>query len=937
MVMVVLFGRKAIFGWVGLRRLICTLAALPWLCLGQVDVLTYHYDQQRTGQNLRETILRPANVKSDSFGKLFNHEVDGDIYGQILYCQDLDMGEKGVHNVVFVTTSHDSIYAFDADSNEGENAQPLWHRSYIDPDNGIIPVPSVDSWYDPVQPEIGIAGTPVIDRESGTIYFVVKRKEISGTGSRNAQYFCAVDITTGEDRPGSPVEVGATVPGVGDGAGADGILQYSATRQHQRAALLLHDGIVYVASASFGGTGPYHGWILGYNAATLQQEVVYCTTPNGAGGGVWMSGNGPGLDADGNLFVVTGNGTYFQDGANQNFGDSAIKLRRNGATLEAVDWFTPFNQATLEWSDTDLGSGGFVLLPPQPGDHPSQMVFCGKEGKIYVVDRDNMGRFQPDTDSQIIESFAAIPGGVWGKPAYFNQRVYYHGVGDVLKMFALKDGLLDPTPAQSGARVYKYPGAIPVISANGTNDAILWELQVDAYVANYGNAILRAYDAYNVNRELYNSSQVAGRDVVGGAIRFTIPTVANGKVYVPAHKQLSIFGLSQWVPAPEIISAGIVFTNATTVVIKDADPAASITYTLDGTEPVANSPPYTGPITLDHSAAVKARAFSAGKGSSPVVSLTLYEAGSIGTGTGLRGEYFSQQNKTFSYPATLGRTDAQINFSWGLAPPAPGIYPANFTVRWTGFVQPQFSEAYSFIVRSHSGARLWIDGELVVDQWTDAPSADGVGTIELQAGKLYELRMDYYQSSSAAEAILSWRSPSTQIGVIPTSQLYPATNSYSSFAFTGLETAQALTAGTNVTLSVTTPYFAVSRVEFYLGTTKLGDTKTYPYEFVWTNLVAGKYSLTARAMDDYGTQVATVPLAITVNCPALNVSVAARKVTLSWAAAGPGYTVEAADLPAPSLTWRAISQTPTYSNGLAKVTFDMPAERRFYRLRPSIR
>jgi hypothetical protein len=517
-----------------------TLEELEPRRLLSTNVLTYHNDSFRTGQDLTETVLTPANVQAVQFGKLFTYAVDGYVYAQPLYVSNVSIPGKGVHNVVFVATEHDSVYAFDADSNLGANAAPLWHDSFINPAAGVTTVSPNDVNTGDIVPEIGITGTPVIDASSGTLYVVAKTKEVSGGSTNFVQRLYALDITTGAEKFGGPVVIQATLPGTGDGTDGQGHVAFSPLRENQRSGLLLQNGVVYIVWASHGDNGPYHGWVIGYNAQTLQQVAAFDTTPNGGLGGIWMSGAAPAADNTGNIYVSTGNGTFDAQTGGSDYGDSALRLSTSGG-LSLTDYFTPFNQANLDAADADLGSGGVLLLPDQPGAHPHLMIFTGKEGKIYVVDRDNMGHFHAGIDS-IVQVLPGAVGGAWSTPAYFNGNVYYSTVGDVLKAFQLANGLLSTSPVSQASVAFGYPGATPSISANGNTNGIVWTLQTDAYGSS-GPAVLHAYDASNVSRELYNSDQVGARDVLGGAVKFTVPTIANGKVYVGTETGLSVFGL----------------------------------------------------------------------------------------------------------------------------------------------------------------------------------------------------------------------------------------------------------------------------------------------------------------------------------------------------------------------------------------------------------
>ncbi len=534
----------------------CLAAGGPSVAVAQVSVLTYHNDNARTGQNLQETILTPANVNKAQFGKLFAHPVDGYVYAQPLYVANLTIPNNGTHNVVYVATEHDSVYAFDADNNAGSNAKPLWKTSFINYRNRVTPVPARDTGANDIVPEMGITGTPVIDAGSGTLYVVANTKEYQGGTHVYVYRLHALDSTTGQERPGSPAEITGSIAGTGDGGTVDLL---DPLRHLQRPGLLLLNGVVYVAFGSHGDVGTYHGWLVGYDATTLQQVGIFNATPNGAQGAIWQSGAGPAADANGSIYFETGNGDF--DGVTE-FGDSLVRLSTTamlpllqGGNLQEADYFTPFDQAQLNSADQDLGSGAPLLLPDQPGPHTHLAVGCGKEGTIYVVDRDNLGGINQTScmcDDQIVQAIPGAVGGTWSMPAYWSNGsvslVYYLGSGDVLKAFQLANGTLSTTPVAQSNTSFGFPGATPSISANAQTNGIVWVLQTDSVQrgnASYprGAAVLHAYDATDVSNELYNSTQRGGRDSPGRAVKFTVPTIANGKVYVGAQRRVTVYGL----------------------------------------------------------------------------------------------------------------------------------------------------------------------------------------------------------------------------------------------------------------------------------------------------------------------------------------------------------------------------------------------------------
>jgi PQQ-like domain len=497
-------------------------------------VLMHHNDQGTTGQNLNETALTPANVNQTTFGKLFSYSLDGQAYAQPLYVANVTIA-GGTHNVVYVATEHNSVYAFDAD---GTVSSPFWSVNFTNSGAGITTVPSTDvGGGGPIIPEVGITSTPVIDGKTGTIYVVVATKE-------NGKYFHklhALDITNGKERSNSPVTIQASVPGTGAGS-SGGQIAFQSLYQLQRSALLLLNGTVYLAFASYNDLGPYHGWILGYDASSLKQTIVWNATPDGQRGGIWMSGASLSADSAGNIFAIVGNGTFDANNSGPDYGDSFVKLAANGGSLSVSDYFTPFDQLNLANNDIDVGSAGFTLLPDQPGTVTHLGISAGKSGKIYLINRDNMGKFQSGSDSQIVQSIVGAIGSAandndYSTATYWQGNVYFVGNGDVVRQFQLTNGQLSTTPFAKGSQTYGYPGGNTSVSSNGANGGILWAIEAG------GGNMLHAYDATDVSKELYNSNQAGSRDQFGTAVRFTVPTVINGKVYVAGKTQLAAFGL----------------------------------------------------------------------------------------------------------------------------------------------------------------------------------------------------------------------------------------------------------------------------------------------------------------------------------------------------------------------------------------------------------
>src|SRR2546422_852713 len=570
-----LIDRPKCDGYAGTLRAAAIAAILAGSLLSaqpvraQVSISTYHNDNARMGQNPNEALLNPANVNPTAFGKLFSYPVDGHVYAQPLYVPNVDIPGQGRHNVVFVATEHNRVDAFDADN---PGAGPLWAVSFIDPAHGVTPVPNEDVGSDDLVPEIGITGTPVIDEQTGTLYVVAKTKEVSADGVHYVHRLHALDITTGTEKFQGPAVIGDTVfaggnytyvsgpsvHGTGDGS-INGRLFFNALRQHQRPGLLLVKGVVYVGFGSHGDVGPYHGWVIGYAAANLAQSpVLFNATPNGGLGGIWMSGTGPAADAAGNIYVITGNGTFDTAAPRTNYGDSFIKLNP-ASGLSVAHFFTPGNQSDLNAQDFDVGSGGAIVLPDSAGSvaHPHLLIGGDKQGILYVIDRDNMTGFNAGGD-QILQEVTVIGGacitcGIFSTPAFWEGKLYVVAIGDVLKQYTLANASL--TPAVQAADVFGYPGATPAISSNGAANGIVWVLDTSnngtPNPGSGGPAILYAYDATNLNKLF--SSPTSGAGAAGNAVKFTVPTVANGKVYVGTQTELSVFGLLSGTTPPDTI------------------------------------------------------------------------------------------------------------------------------------------------------------------------------------------------------------------------------------------------------------------------------------------------------------------------------------------------------------------------------------------------
>jgi len=504
--------------------------------------LSWRNDPGLTGQNRQELALAPATLANGLFGKISSCAVDGQIYAQPLYAANLVVSSL-IRNVVYVATQHDSIYAFDADANP---CQQIWKRSFLDLAAGDTPVPASNLPGSDISPEVGITGTPVIDRASGTLYVVARTKESGPSGPVYFQRLHALDIVTGNDKFGGPVVISASAPGDGDGNNGSGQVLFDPLLENQRAALQLTGGRVYVAFSGHGQADLFHGWLLVYDAATLAPAGVFNTTPNGSRGGFAQSGAGPSADAAGNVFAATGHGTFdagLSPFFRKNFGQTLLKLQFS-PDLAIMDTFTPYDQSSLTLNRNDLGSSGVLVLPDQIGAPNPRLALAGAEhGVLYLLNRDSLGGFTASpAPNQLIKTLN-LARNIYGTPAYWQNTLYVAAAGDALKAFSLAGGALADAPSSQSSAIIAAPGASPTVSSNGASGGIVWILDTSgADSTPAGPAVLRAYDASNLSRELYHSARKAG-DAAGPAVRLAVPTVANGKVYVGTQNELTVYGL----------------------------------------------------------------------------------------------------------------------------------------------------------------------------------------------------------------------------------------------------------------------------------------------------------------------------------------------------------------------------------------------------------
>ncbi len=485
---------------------------------GSISVITQHNDLTRQGANVNETFLTPANVNAVKFGKRFAYPVDGQIYGQPLYVPNLTIN-GAAHNAVFVTTENDSVYAFDADG-----GGTLWKKSM-----GAAQSNTNDP--DGVGPILGILSTPVIDLNSATLYLVA-------TTSGRVMTLHALDLSTGTDKVPATV-ITASVAGTGQDS-VGGIVRMQASC-YQRSALTLANSRVYMAFSHCN-----HGWILSYDANTLQQKEVLNTSPDGVGATIWMGGAGPVVDELGNLYLITSDDIGSSAPSSNDFPDAFLKLTPD---LKVLSSFIPSNEQFLRTNDADLGSGAPVLVPHN-SPFPHELIGGGKDGRVFVVNGDNLGGYNPNGQDAVVQTIQTGTqqfDNIWGAPAYWNGVLYYHTEADVLKAYGWSGSALTAGPFAKSTKTYLVHGASPSVSSNGTTNGIVWDVEDSAYDADVtvaGPAILHAYDASNISKELYNSTQAAnGRDTAGKACKFSVPTIADGKVFIPTSNELDIYGL----------------------------------------------------------------------------------------------------------------------------------------------------------------------------------------------------------------------------------------------------------------------------------------------------------------------------------------------------------------------------------------------------------
>jgi hypothetical protein len=518
-----------------LIAVLCIVLAVL-LTTAMAQVTTSQYDSLRTGATLNEKVLTPQNVNAQQFGKVGAFKVDGAVYAQPLFVPGVEIPGKGKHGVLYVATEHDSVFAFDA---ERPGDAPLWQVSLLDQARGSVPVSEDDAQCPFIRPEVGITSTPVIDLKTGTLY-VLARSKVRHAVSKDEyfQHLHALAITTGVEKFGGPRLISASVPGKGAGS-ENGQVRFDSRLENARAALLLTDNSLYLTWASSCDVDPYHGWVMAYDPQTLEQKAVLNDTPDGERGGIWASDTGPAADAGGNVYVPTGNGTFDAAAGGRNYSDSVLKLGLEGSSLTVRDYFTPYDQAQLNHSDSDVGSSGPLLLPDLPGVRRHLLVQPSKGGDIFVIDRDRMGKFQTEGDA--IVQRIHLAGGAYGAMAYWNRHLFFANEKDSLRDYTIDNNGLTLNTYSSTR--FENPGATPSISANGTKDAIVWTVATKTWNGADRPAILYAFDATKIKQPIYSSEQNSERDRAAMATRFVIPVVVNGRVYFGARREVEVYGL----------------------------------------------------------------------------------------------------------------------------------------------------------------------------------------------------------------------------------------------------------------------------------------------------------------------------------------------------------------------------------------------------------
>jgi len=752
--------------------------------IAQQGWTTRGFNNNRTSSNQAETVLNQSNVNTGQFGLIFTRPVDGQVYAQPLVVPSVKIG-KGTFNVLLVATMHDSVYAYDADN--ALNTAPLWQKTFTDPANGITSIPYyyLTGEMD-IHPEVGITSTPAVDPVNHTVYVVVRTLE--GDPNVDASYhqrLHALDLATGAEKFGGPVELAAQVNG--SGIGGDGtVIPYSGRLQNQRPALVLNQGNLYIASASHGDNGPYHGWLMRYNAQTLKLTAVYNSTPNGHLGGFWMSGAGMPIDSTNYIYATTGNGDF--NPSIGDYGDTLLKL--NPSTLAIKDYFTPYNANDLESWDADFGVSGPILIPGT-----NLIVNGSKTGQLYVVNSQKMGKIGATDDSQIVQSFWATNSLIFQPPVYWQggtsgNNLYVWSGYDSLKGFAFNGTTFNTTPfATSAATASGSPGGALAVSSNGTDprSAIVWAsvpYQGDAN-QNTVPGMLRAFKAGDLT-ELWNSKMVPSDDY-GSLAKFNQPAVVNGKVYVATFSnQIAVYGELPHV-APK----------APGLVAEAGDKEIALTWTpaqgANGFN-ILRGPkggPYTkiasvGPVSFyddpnltdmtNYAYVVQAtNAYGTSPNSNEASDTPMQQPAF--TGSGLKGLYFSDTGDgTYFHTQVINRIDPTIDFDWNAGSPGKPLTSNNFSTTWYGTIVAPTTGYYTFQTVSDDGVRLYVRNTLQINNWTaHAATSDFSGPVLMLAGKPYQIQLEYFEAGGGDLIHLYWTGPGQNGGysVVPKSALAP--------------------------------------------------------------------------------------------------------------------------------------------------------------------
>ena len=661
------------------------------------DVLMHHNDPYRTGVQSKESVLTPADLTTSSFGRLFSLPVDGHVYAQPLWVGGYTMADGKKHDVLYVATEHDTVYALDAEGKPPVSGD-YWHTSLLGAGETTVP-----SWevgtpeYPGISPEIGVTGTPVIDRVSGVLYVVAKSKLVSAGKTTYMQRLHALSLSTGKEMMQGPVAIQASVPGSGYDSSA-GMIAFNAQQENQRAALALAGGSVWIAWAAHDDADPWHGWVIGYNASNLKAQTgAYSTTPNGEEGGIWMSGGGISADSSGNLYAASGNGTFDANtSGGKDISTSVLRMTPGAKGLILTSSFTPYNEGNLSAGDQDLGTSACTLIDNPGGPYPHLLVTTDKNGQIYLVDRDVMGGFMQNSNKDV-QDFAA-GSGIHQNVAFFENHLYLGLDGAPLSAWSFNPatGLFDTTPVKApdssfGCNHCEGGGATPSVSANGTANAIVWAIDTSGY--NSTPAIVHAYDA-GLSTELYNSTWAANsRDQADIAVKFSTPTIANGYVYVGGASSVTVYGMLAQKPAvsvaPVLSPAAGAKSGAVQVMMTDSQAGAKIYYTVNGLAPSIASPVYSKPITISSTTLLQANAVAPGSTTSSTVG-GVYIEPTVGSVFSFAGN-FSSTHLTLNGSASivsglLQLTDGSTNeasSAYFVNPVAIGSFTTSFVVRMT--------------------------------------------------------------------------------------------------------------------------------------------------------------------------------------------------------------------------------------------------------------